>query len=588
MAATSHLPVLAVVNIEPSSSSIARLLRRLKGQSNGRPTSSHTVESSSVSSSLSDPKSAEKTANIKSDVYREEGLQEFYVPIASYEGRHRYDPTAQWTEKEERSLIRRLDYKICSWVCFMFFALQLDRGNIGQALSDNLLSEFIRAKPSKAYLGHILEDLHLTTNDYNLGMTLYFHFKLTIHSQLISKRIGPDNWIPIQMCLWSIVTSCQSRITGRSTFYLTRALLGMCEGGFVPDVILYLTYFYKSSELPLRLSFFYGAYILTSIVSAFMAFGILHLAGVYGMAGWQWLFAIEGAITALIGIISYFYLPPSPTQTASFFRGKNGWFSEREEIIMVNRILRDDPSKGDMHNREAVGFTLLWKALTDYDMWPIYILGLTWSIPGTPATNYLTLTLRAIGFDTFITNLLTIPAFALFFCQLIFWTWLSEKINNRFLIVVVCQVWFLPLLIALEFLPGGKSEQWARYAINVMLVGYPYIQAILVALTSRNAGSVRTRTVGSAIYNMTVQASQIISANIYRTSDAPLYRYGNKVLLAIVAVNFVMIGATKMYYMRRNSARAKVWDGMDKEQRETYLRTTKHEGNKRLDFRFAH
>ena len=114
MAATSHLPVLAVVNIEPSSSSIARLLRRLKGQSNGRPTSSHTVESSSVSSSLSDPKSAEKTANIKSDVYREEGLQEFYVPIASYEGRHRYDPTAQWTEKEERSLIRRVRQEISS------------------------------------------------------------------------------------------------------------------------------------------------------------------------------------------------------------------------------------------------------------------------------------------------------------------------------------------------------------------------------------------------------------------------------------------------------------------------------------------
>ena len=63
------------------------------------------------------------------------------------------------------------------------------------------------------------------------------------------------------------------------------------------------------------------------------------------------LFAIEGTVTGVIGIISWFYLPPGPTQSASKFRGKDGWFNEREEKIMVNRVLRDDPSKGDMHNR---------------------------------------------------------------------------------------------------------------------------------------------------------------------------------------------------------------------------------------------
>lgn len=59
----------------------------------------------------------------------------------------------------------------------------------------------------------------------------------------------------------------------------------------------------------------------------------------------RWLFALEGTLTGIIGIITYFYLPPSPTQTASWFRGKNGWFSEREEKIMVNRILRDGQYK---------------------------------------------------------------------------------------------------------------------------------------------------------------------------------------------------------------------------------------------------
>lgn len=50
-------------------------------------------------------------------------------------------------------------------------------------------------------------------------------------------------------------------------------------------------------------------------------------------------------MTAILGLLSWFYLPPSPTQSRSWFRGKDGWFSDREEIIMVNRILRDDPGK---------------------------------------------------------------------------------------------------------------------------------------------------------------------------------------------------------------------------------------------------
>jgi hypothetical protein len=91
--------------------------------------------------------------------------------------------------------------------------------------------------------------------------------------------------------------------------------------------------------------------------SAFLAYGILRLGGHNGLEGWRWLFALEGLVTGLIGIISYFYLPPSPTQTASKFRGNNGSFSEHEEKIIVNRILRDDPSKGLLPCRTSTCLT---------------------------------------------------------------------------------------------------------------------------------------------------------------------------------------------------------------------------------------
>lgn len=174
--------------------------------------------------------------------------------------------------------------------------------------------------------------------DYNTGQTIFFVTFLAaeLPSQMISKRLGPDRWIPIQMICWSLVAAFQAFLSGRSSFFACRALLGIIEGGFIPDNILYLTYFYTSSELPMRLSWFWVSYQGTFIVSAFLGYGILHMEGINGMAGWRWLFALEGCFTGLIGVATYFYLPPSPTQTASRFRGKDGWFSVREEKIMVS------------------------------------------------------------------------------------------------------------------------------------------------------------------------------------------------------------------------------------------------------------
>lgn len=380
----------------------------------------------------------------------------------------------------------------------MFFALQLDRGNISQALSDNLL-----------------DDLGMNTDDFNTGQTIFYVCFLLaeLPSQLISKWLGPDRWVPIQMVSWSLVASLQSCVGGRSSFFACRALLGMLEGGFIPDNILYLSYFYTGIELPIRAGFFWVSGQVTNIISAYLAFGILRLRGHNGLAGWRWLFAIEGLITGCIGVLSFFYLPPSPTETRSWFRGKDGWFNEREEFIMVNRIIRDDPSKGDMHNRQALTLEHLWLSLKDYDMWPIYLIGLSWLIPTAPMTQYLTLQLRSAGYDTYQTNLLTTPAYMLFIIQILSWTWTSEKINQRFLIGLVSQLWVLPLLFALENITTTTAP-WIKWALSTLLVGHPYVHAINVAITSRNAGSVRTRTIASALYNMCVQASSVVASNV--------------------------------------------------------------------------
>ncbi|KAJ7640956.1 major facilitator superfamily domain-containing protein, partial [Roridomyces roridus] len=504
---------------------------------------------------------------------------EAYRPPPQYENAHRFDPDARWTWREEKRLVRKIDLRIMVWAALMFFALDLDRTNLSQANTDNFLG-----------------DLGLTTDDFNLGNTLFrLSFLIAeLPSQLVSKRVGPDNWIPFQMICWSTVAFSQFWIKGRASFLATRFLLGFLQGGFIPDVVLYLSYYYTKKELPIRLAYFWVSNYASHIFSAFLATGILKMRGVHGKAGWRYLFLLEGCLTLAIGLGSCVMMPPGPTQTKHKYLRPNGWFDEREETIMVNRVLRDDPSKSDMHNREGLSPMKIFQALKDWRLWPLYCLGLVHMIPTGPPQVYLTLSLKNLGFTTTQSNLLVIPSTVLGLLMLLFTAYLSEIINSRVVATIILQIWALPLLIAL-YTFNKSTSQWVYYAVITLVTGFPYVHPIQVAWASRNSYSVRTRTVSASCYNMFVQAGAIVYANIYRTDDKPssskrsfLDKRGNKALIGICSMNIVLYIGTFFFYRAINRSRDKKWNSWTKKEQQEYIETTKDVGNERLDFRFAY
>lgn len=114
----------------------------------------------------------------------------------------------------------------------MFFGLQVDRGNLTQAVSDNLLDDLGLSTNGNPNLVTVY-CLQTDKADYNAGNIIFLVCFLCaeLPSQLVSKKIGPDRWVPAQISLWSIVAMSQAALSGKRSFWATRAILGILEVG---------------------------------------------------------------------------------------------------------------------------------------------------------------------------------------------------------------------------------------------------------------------------------------------------------------------------------------------------------------------
>lgn len=525
-----------------------------------------------------------KTESIESDTASEKSYDHvfqdpeklaYYKDLyekTNYECKDYLDPDLTWTAEEERKIVRKNDWYVTFWAFIMFTGLNFDRQNISQALSDNLL-----------------KDLKLSTNDYNLANTvnLVCFLSAELPSQLISKKLGADVWIPMQMCLWSTATFAQFWLNGKASFVVCRGLIGLFEGGFICDMTLWMSYFYTRKETPFRISLFYISNYSTSIFSALLAAALLKIQTKDHPEGWRWLFLIEGIFTFLVGFISFFKMPASVVQTRAWYR-KDGWYTEREEKILVNKVLRDDPSKGDMNNRQPVGPKELIRAFFDIDMLPVYIIRLLADIGSSPATTYLSLTLRHLGFSTFKTNMLSIPYNIIGITTMLVTTYYSEVVQSRAYLIMLTPIWIVTCLIPLRFWPGSQKDIWGTYALLTVMLGHAPTWPLSISWCMANSNSVRSRAVSSAVVNMFSQTAGIISSNIYRADDKPLYHRGNTVLIAIAFGAIAACLLSVQYYKFRNIQNKKKWDALTPEEQDKYLSETHHHGNKRINFTFVY
>lgn len=242
------------------------------------------------------------------------------------------------------------------------------------------------------------------------------------------------------------------------------------------------------------------------------------MRGIGGHPGWFWLFLLEGLLTVILGVISLLYLPSSPTATKSILCPKP-WYTEREEVIMINvsrrppcaprrrdpvltstqRILRDDPAKGLTAIKEPATWKDIKAAWSDRSMWGLYLIGLIAYIPATPVQAYLTLTLKRIGFTTFSANMLTAPSAGVQIITMLALAYSSNYFNERAFHCVFGNVWLIPLFTALLTIPDGGRD-WERFTMITLISGYPYFHPVVSSWISENSFDVKKRAITAATY----------------------------------------------------------------------------------------
>jgi MFS transporter, ACS family, tartrate transporter len=216
------------------------------------------------------------------------------------------------------------------------------------------------------------QELHFSATIYGIGSGLFFlsYSLLEVPSNLMLLHFGPRRWIARIMITWGLIAAGMMFVRTPLQFYVMRFLLGAAEAGFVNGVFYYLTLWFPASYRGRATSRFYVAVPLSAAVMAALAAPLLGLNGRLGLAGWQWLFLIQGAPAVLLAPVILFRLPDDPT--------KAGWLTETERAWLQSRLSAERKALGE-HGEPGFARALLDRRVWLLGLCNMFILGASYT-----------------------------------------------------------------------------------------------------------------------------------------------------------------------------------------------------------------
>lgn len=381
------------------------------------------------------------------------------------------DVKPTWQISEEKRAVRKIDMTVLPLLFLGLLAFQLDRMNLASALTAGYR-----------------ETLAIDQSTVNLGNQMMFlgTVVLEIPFNLILQRLGPRKWIASQVFIFGIVATLQVLVRNRSGYLVIRSLLGLAEAGYIPGSIYTLSTWYRKHELGTRLAFFFFGMFGGNALSPILASGILQMDGLRGLAGWQWLFLLEGLLTMIVGILLLLALPGSPEIPRPLLTKGVVVFSKQDQHILRQRLYEDDLDRHAGSKSLAIPWKLVRQTVLHYKRWPsllsTFCVFSTWS----PLTTYTPSIYVDLGFNRTAANALATVGATLACVVVFLFARLSDRTNRRGLCVMTAQLCYLAtLIVARQVSPSaGRWGKWGLWtAVNAFAVGYHPIHNTCKSMT---------------------------------------------------------------------------------------------------------
>lgn len=230
----------------------------------------------------------------------------------------------------ERTTIRTVAVRLLPLVFSLYLLSLIDRVNLGfAALTMN-------------------KDLGLTAYTYSLGVAAFFigYIPCEIPSNLILERIGARRWIGRIAITWGLAASAMALVSGERSFLLVRFLLGIAEAGLFPGMLLYLNYWFPRAYRTRVNAALVLAIPSAGAFGAPLATSLLELNGLFGIAGWKWMFLLEGLPTVILGFVVLRYLTDRPENAS--------WLPPENRSWLESTLKRERDSVEAAHTRLSV------------------------------------------------------------------------------------------------------------------------------------------------------------------------------------------------------------------------------------------
>ena len=174
---------------------------------------------------------------------------------------------------------------------------------------------------------------------YALGAGLFFisYSLCGFPSNLVLHKVGAKKWLALLMVGWGLVSMANMFVSGATSFYLLRLLLGVLEAGFFPGAILYLTYWFPNSIRGRVLGLFYLGVPLALILGGPLSGLLLEIRPLFGLQSWQWMFLVEGFMAVVLGVFAFWYLDDRPANAS--------WLPAEEKQALAKALALEEEER---------------------------------------------------------------------------------------------------------------------------------------------------------------------------------------------------------------------------------------------------